>query len=298
MHYITPLILIVAVFIFFLYHKRSRKVVKKIRQMSCQEKFRLLNELAAPFGLSLDSGQGILTTRTDAWQKKFGYGEFYDKGALAMQMVFDREPVYFNHRGKTWLVELWKGQYGISTGAEAGIYHSSSIVPPSLRQQTIFQAVREDEMLPIGLRLTNSGTPLFTLKQTHWWLGGFVPGTCTLPEDLTLEVTLTFPEDSISLSFIQALITLGYKEKDILACDTTVQFSFTKPKAIPSITWDSWLQSYVLWKGQLSCKLYTWITRPFSDTQDRLLYMYLLLPLICPRILSIGRMKKRYRSRA
>lgn len=269
--------------------------MKKIRQMSSPEKFRLLNKLTAPFGLSLDSSQGILTTRTDPWQKKFGCGEFYDRGALAMQMVFDREPVYFNHRGKTWLVDLWKGQYGISTGAEAGIYHSFSIVPPSLRQQTTFQVLGEEEMLPIGLRLTNSGTPLFTLEQTHWLLGGFVPGTCTLPEDLTLEVTLAFPEESVSLAFIQALMTLGYKKEDILTYDKTVQFSFTKPKSTPSITWDSWLQSYVLWKGELFCRLYTWITRPFSDTQDRLLYMYLLLPLICPRILSIRRMKKRYR---
>lgn len=297
MHYTTPVILIVCVLISFLYHKRNKKIVKKIQQMSAPEKVHLLSKLAAPFGLSLDSAQGILTTRTDTWQKKFGYGEFYDKKALAMQMVFDREPVYFNHRGKTWLVELWKGQYGISTGAEAGIYHTSSIVPPPLRQQTMFQALGKEEMLPIRLRLTSSGTPLFTLEQTHWWLGGFTPGTCTLPEDLTMEVTLTFPEESLSLAFIQALITLGYQEEDLLTYDKTVQFSFTKPKAIPSITWDSWLQSYVLWKGELACRLYTWITRPFSDTQDRLLYLYLLFPFICRRILSIRKIKKRYKKR-
>lgn len=299
MQYITPVILIVCLFILiFMFHKkRCHKIEKKLKEMSSSEKNRLFNDLAAPIGLSLDSVQDILTTRTDAWQKEFGYGELYDQAALAMQMVFDCEPVYFNHGGKTWLIELWKGQYGFSTGAEAGIYHASSVVPPALRGQTIFRAAEENEMLPVRLSLTGTKGHIFTLEETHWWLGGFVPGVCALPEDLTLEVTLTFPIESLSRAFTRALKALGYKEEDILVSDTTVEFAFTRPKAVPSISWDTWLQSYVLWKGRLSCRMYLWITRPFSAAADRLLYLYLLLPFVCRKTLSIRSMKKRYRRR-
>ena len=37
-------------------------------------------------------------------------------------MVFDCEPLYFSCNGKSYLLELWKGQYGMSTGAGIGFY--------------------------------------------------------------------------------------------------------------------------------------------------------------------------------
>ena len=33
-------------------------------------------------------------------------------------MVFETLPVYFDYAGKTWLIQIWKGQYGICTGCE------------------------------------------------------------------------------------------------------------------------------------------------------------------------------------
>lgn len=296
MQHITPVILIVCLFIlvFMLHKERSHRIVKKLKKMSPSEKYRLFDDLAAPAGLRLDSVQDILTTRMDALQKESGCGKFYGQTALAMQMIFDCEPVYFNHGGKTWLIELCKGQYGFSTGAEAGIYHSSSVVPPALRGQTIFRAAEEYETLPVRLRLTGTEGHIFTLEETHWWLGGFVPGICSLPEDLTLEVTLTFPSESMSRAFTRALTTLGYREGDVLVSDTSVQFAFTRPKAVPSISWDSWLQSYVLWKGRLSCRIYLWITRPFTAAADRLLYLCLLLPFVCRRTLFLRSMRKSY----
>ena len=41
-------------------------------------------------------------------------------------MVFETLPVYFDYAGKTWLIQIWKGQYGICTGCEDD---------PLLRQQ-------------------------------------------------------------------------------------------------------------------------------------------------------------------
>ena len=41
-------------------------------------------------------------------------------------MVFETLPVYFDYAGKTWLIQIWKGQYGICTECEDD---------PLLRQQ-------------------------------------------------------------------------------------------------------------------------------------------------------------------
>ena len=264
--------------------------------MSCTKKCSLLNELAEPFGFTYQFVQDIFTTRTDAWQKETGYGEFYDQAALSMNMVFEREPVYFNYRGKTWLIEFWKGQYGINTGAEAGIYHADTVVPPALRRQTIFPAAEPEEMFPVSLRLIGPECPIFNLSQIHWRPGGFVMGTCIQPEDLILEATLTFPEESMCRAFTRSLIALGYKNSEILVYGTTAQFFLTTPK-VPGIPWDTWVESYILWKSRLSCRLYLWVTRPFYSTADRLLFLYYLSPFLFRKTLCIRRIGKRTRRR-
>ena len=288
---ITSIIVILLLLCAFFCIRRKRSLTK-VRKMSCTKKCSLLNELAEPFGFTYQFVQDIFTTSTDAWQKESGCGDFYDQTALSANMVFDREPVYFNYRGRTWLIEFWKGQYGISTGAEAGICHADTIIPPALRRQTIFPAAEPEEMLPVRLRLIGPECPFFNLSQTHWRPGGFVMGTCTQPEDLLREAVLTCPEESMCRSFTRALIGLGYKDSEILVYGTTVQFYLTDPK-VPGVPWDTWVQSYVLWKSRLSCRLYLWITRPFYSTADRLLFLYYLSPFLFRKTLRIRRIGKR-----
>ena len=60
------------------------------------------------------------------------------------QMVFDALPIYFDYRGRTWLIELWKGQYGINTGAELGIYHADKILSESEYKTALFTAAEDN----------------------------------------------------------------------------------------------------------------------------------------------------------
>ncbi|MGC4018017.1 MAG: DUF4474 domain-containing protein [Muricomes sp.] len=257
------------------------------------EKCDVLSELARPFGFSYLFVQDVFIPRIEAWQKKFGYADFYDQAALSMDMVLDCESVYFNYQGKTWLIKFWKGQYGIHTGAEAGIYHADSIIPPALRPQTIFQAALPKEMLPMKLHLTENGNTLFDINKPHWWLAGFRTGLSTHPEDLNLEITIAFPDEDMCQAFVNALDRLGYKSSELLVCDNTVQFHFTEPKTVPEIIPDSWVQSYVLWKSKLFCRLYLRITRPFDITVDQLLYLYYSLPFVFRKTLRIRRQKRK-----
>ena len=64
----------------------------------------------------------------DAWQKAFGYLDAYNRAAPYLSMVFDSYPIYFDYEGRTWLVQIWKGQYGICTGCEIGLYYTDGIV--------------------------------------------------------------------------------------------------------------------------------------------------------------------------
>lgn len=275
-------------------YMRAKYSQKRIRQMTTEEKKKQLSSLCEPHGFSYQDSQDVFITRHDAWQRSFGYSEFYDLAAPSLGMAFQCEPVYFNYQGKTWLVEFWKGQYGIKTGAEAGIYCADSTIPPLLRRQTVFQAASPEEMLPLKLCLRDNQRHLFTISNTHWWLGGFRMGTCCLPEDLSLDISITFPTSEMLDVFTRALKAINYKESSLTLDNLTIHFTFAEPKSVRRIPWDPWVMSYVLWKSHLFCRLYLWFTKKFSWQTDRLLYLYYLLPPLFHRLVGIRRFSRRW----
>ena len=157
--------------------------------MCMPEKLCMLEKLAEPFGFSYLRGQDVFTGTLDAWQKEAGYRTFYDRAAVHFHMIFDALPVYYDYEGKTWLIELWKGQYGISTGAEVGVYHAKKIVDRPARRWTQFEAADVEEMPHISYRLERKGKTLFSMQGYHWWLAGFRVGTFSRPGKLRLMTT-------------------------------------------------------------------------------------------------------------
>ena len=82
-------------------------------------------------GYAYDPNQDIFYSKMDAWQRDFGYCRLYDETASPMGMVIDCEPIYFVYSGKRWLIEMWKGQYDLTTGGEVGVY-TTEVGPPDL----------------------------------------------------------------------------------------------------------------------------------------------------------------------
>ena len=136
--------------------------------MSTRAKCHLLDELLEPFGFRYMASQDIITSRIDAFQRKLGYCTLYDKTALTFHMVFDALPVYFNYHGRTWLIEFWKGQYGINTGGEIGIYYADGIIPRSERESTLFQCVEDKDMLGLSFNLFRCGMGIADVGARHW----------------------------------------------------------------------------------------------------------------------------------
>ena len=73
-------------------------------------------------GFMYDPDQDIIYSRMDAFQRRLGYAFGYDAAALGMSMNLDCEPIFFDYDGKHWMIELWKGQYGLEVGCEIGVY--------------------------------------------------------------------------------------------------------------------------------------------------------------------------------
>ena len=74
-------------------------------------------------GFKYDPEQDILYSRRDALQRKAGYTYLYDVVAPETTSAnIHCEPIRFVFDARKWMIELWKGQYGIETGAEIGVY--------------------------------------------------------------------------------------------------------------------------------------------------------------------------------
>ena len=263
--------------------------------MTIQEKCCLLNELTEPLGYCYDVSQDIFTSTTDAWQKKFGYGAIYDKFAPLFNMVMDCQPVYFDYEGKTWLIEFWKGQYGMSAGAEVGIYSSDySDTPLEAPQNRHYESVDDSELFPIKINLFHEEELMVTREKKHWWLTAFFLGRYCPPYTLTADVSIGFPDYEMCNAYIEGLKQAGYTPSNISRYLRTVAVTFALPRTRQPFSQSSAVARLRLCLNRLCCFLYRHLTGGYSSTLDRLEFLAALSPALFSLALRFANVRKRY----
>lgn len=166
-------------------------------------------------------------------QRHGGYCKLYDDTAYVISSIIDCEPIYFHYDGYEWMIELWKGQYGIETGCEIGIYYREKNKPLSVAEKTLtgtlYSCVPDDRMLDLRFSLKRGDEELFTREwKRHWWLTGFHWGLLSEPEQLTMNVGIRFPNREMKHAFVhEGLESIGYSYTE--ADDCCVEFCFGKP---------------------------------------------------------------------
>lgn len=292
MYVLIIALLLIVLFLFVLNHRCKKKNIQKVCSMCMEEKCRLLNELLEPFGYYYIPSQDIFSSKINCWQRDMGYCSFYDKAASHFGMVFDTLPVYFNYQGRTWLLEFFKGQYGINTGCEIGLYHADRILTQSERQLTLFQAAEDREMLKMSAVLFRNDSRVAYLTHRHWWLTIFRLGCFSRPCDLSMCTSVTFSSPEMAYAFVEGLRAAGYAPSDICRQCSTVTFSLGSSSSDCS-RYRSLRIRFALWMNRFWCKVYLFVTRPFSLSVDRVLYLYYYLPFAFRRILRIRKYSKR-----
>jgi hypothetical protein len=220
------------------------------RLESCvQESWKPRTDLGAAVyaaGFEYFPDKDIIGSTQNNVQRMGGYCWAYDEAAPAISSVIDCEPVYFHYGDYEWMLELWKGQYGIETGCEAGIYYrkwGKPISPEEKLTGKIYQCVDDEHMLDMTFSLQKNGEELFARDWTrHWWLTGFRWGVLSNPEELQMIFAVRFPTHEMQQAFlyggealpdngenvpVYGLAARGYEftEPD----DTTVRFCFAAP---------------------------------------------------------------------
>lgn len=293
MYFLFGLLLLLCLIFYFLNYCRKKRIIRKIRGMDPCEKIRILNELAEPFGFTYFCQEDILTSTSDAWQREFGYCALFDQAAPRLQMIYDCEPVCFNYEGRTWLIEFWKGQYGINTGAEIGVYRADTLIPEEERFGVRFQSVPDGELPFLSMELFCGEESLFSIRGRRWWLTGFRMGRFAEPEELTLNCSVTFPNRCMQKSFVDGMMEAGYGACELCVCGLKVSFAFSVPKSRQPRASRPALTRLASFKNRLFCRIYCRITRPFSCTPDQLLYLYDFLPFSFRWMLRLRKVPKR-----
>lgn len=308
MYIIFPCILLFLMICVLLLAWRKESIIRKIRCTPVLSKLCRLNEIVRPFGFEYLLSQDIFTSRMDAWQREFGYCEAYDRCAVRFNMVLNYKPVYFDYKGCTWMIELWKGQYGINTGAEIGIYRADSLIPKIHRSSAWFHTVPDDELPFFEMTLYEGTSPLYRVAQRHWWLTGFRMGHYCEPEALLLKVNITFPSSEMSHAFRRGINDCGCDFSNLCFCGQQVSFDYGIPRpADEPAAYSCRLPrqtrkkrhiraKFAQWENRIFLRLYRHVTKPFTTTMDQLLYLYEYLPAAFRHMLHI-RHKKSLRRR-
>lgn len=152
-------------------------------------------------GFDYDPVQDVYFTQLDSWQRNFGFNSVYDTAAPMVGMIYSTAKIYFTYDDKDWMMEIWKGQYGITAGGEIGFYNK-----PTDRVMKHFDCVTDEEMLEVSFDFYNMDELVFTRgPEKHWWLTGFKFLHVGIPSFITLDMTIEFPNRKMANAFEKGL---------------------------------------------------------------------------------------------
>lgn len=171
------------------------------------------------------------TNDKDAWQYNFGFGKIYDLAAPYILLEYDYIRVFFTYEDKDWMLQMWKGQYGmIFYGGEIGIYnrpHSEK----GVNDWTMYNCPAEEDWLDMEMTLYHcekNGTwnREFTREYgKYWWCTGFKNGHLRKEEpanELRMVGRITFKDEEMQKIVSDGLKECGLKEvesKDSIGLD-------------------------------------------------------------------------------
>ncbi|MBR0350143.1 MAG: DUF4474 domain-containing protein [Clostridia bacterium] len=158
------------------------------------------------------------TNDKDAWQYNFGFGKIYDFVSPYILLEYDYIRVFFTYENKDWMLQMWKGQYGlVFYGGEVGIYtkeHSDK----GIDEWTFFNCPAEEDWINMEMTLwhediNGNWNREFTREyDKYWWCTGFKNGHLRQEEpadELRLTGRMTFKDAEMTKLVADGLAECG-----------------------------------------------------------------------------------------
>lgn len=273
---------------------RKKRAEKKVAQRTDEEKLRDFRTALNSAGFDYTFSGDYVFSQKDPWQKRMGYTRFYDEAAGTMNMIIDCEPVTFYYDNHYWLIEFWKGQYGMATGAEIGIYIAENEAErkPDYYNGTIYHCVNERDYMDMEFVLYRGGKKLLWRNERHWWLTAFKPGVFSQPGMLQMECSLRFPNYLMLNAFVEGMEKCGYERTELRIHKNVVSFVYGTPKS-PQPFVKKHLGRRIQRQNRRNCARYMYMTRKYERTLDKIDYISYRLPRLFRKLLVVGKLRMR-----
>lgn len=259
--------------------------------LSKSEKNIELNKDLAPWGFGYYAAQDLFYSLRNGWQRNCGYCQLYDEGSAALSMIIDCEPIYFEYAGKNWLIEFWKGQYGMTTGCEIGIYNTTEpiLYNKSGFVSTLFDCPKDKDQIHMSFTLKKYNKILLQRSEQHWWLTCFKLAEYSSPSDLAMAAEIRLKDNTMTDAFIEGMIRAGYNTSDLTIRGNSIAFNYDVPRTRQPLTRTPIIEFIMQTNNHRNCLAYTLAGKYLPEnTLDRLFFIKEQAPKIYRRIMDIG----------
>ena len=154
-------------------------------------------------GYNFSLSEMLLYTTVTSWTRDFGFCLFYDIFSYTTPFFFyETRRIKFNYDGLDWMIQVWKGNYLVSNGAEVGIYTRDE-----KRFGSIYDCANDEQMMEMSMELYHGDDLLFSRpKQLHWWLTGFrISDTLYPAGSMTLKFSIEMKNAEMLNAFCKAI---------------------------------------------------------------------------------------------
>ncbi len=252
-----------------------------------------LNKTIEPFGFAYEVNQDIFYSIMYPWQREMGYCRLYDESSALLSMIIDCEPITFEYNDKRWLIEFWKGQYGMNTGGEVGIYYTTGfdLNIPGIFNGTFYHCVKDEDCINMYFVLRKNGNVILTRNGHHWWLTGFKLGEFSNPSELSMEIVLDLYDQEMANVFASALQKVGYEKDEYAVNGNRIIIQYKKPHSKQPITRNFFLDHLMQQNNEALCDSYKTLTSGYTNTLDKLEIIRKEAPELYAQSLNIGKPK-------
>ena len=155
-------------------------------------------------GFNFNLKQMLVYATIDCWMRDFGFCLFYDNAANSMPLLWNyiTRRFKFEYNGLEWMIQIWKGNYLITNGAEVGVYNRA---PGSFG--TYYDCATDEQLMEMTLQVYHGEELLVEQPaQMHWWINGFqMNKNRYLPETLTMKFSILMPDEEMLNAFTESI---------------------------------------------------------------------------------------------
>lgn len=160
----------------------------------------------------------------NVWMRDFGFCFAYDLFCYTTPLFFyETRRFKFEYDGLEWMIQVWKGNYLISNGAEIGIYN---------REKgsfgTYYDCANDEQMLEMSMQLYHGEDLLFErAPELHWWMTGFqINDTLYTADSMTLKSSIVMKDEEMLNAFCSAIDNHYRKDVSYTVDGLTVNFTW------------------------------------------------------------------------